>query len=143
MIPTSGRYEAAFYSTDNTGKRYNDHYLPVEAWSDEGEPLVLDEKTGRLRRADSYGNFASVGECQRPRRISAIPGGGWLMRHTEPDGSTWTEPVVGWVIDEYGTAEAIVTDGAGLTELITNVADTPAFIHPDQRNEPATEGATS
>ncbi|GGU46108.1 hypothetical protein [Streptomyces coeruleorubidus] len=51
-----------------------DESLPVHAWDDEGEPLVLWRN--ELRRAQNIAGFKEVRE--RRQIMGVVPGGGWM-----------------------------------------------------------------
>ncbi|MGK5445976.1 hypothetical protein [Streptomyces radiopugnans] len=58
-----------------------DESLPVHAWDDEGEPLVLWRN--ELRRAQNIEGFKEVRE--RRQIVGVVPGGGWMTEWQDPE----------------------------------------------------------
>ena len=49
--------------------------------------------------------------------IAIIPAGGWRVRYTYPDGSTYSAPLVGWALrDTDGFIFPLISDGSGYVE---------------------------
>lgn len=88
------------------------HTEDILAWDDEGHALVLDKK-GQLIRARSYNNFEQVEQAKDPY-VTTVPGQGWLVEVTEPDGKTWSHPVIAFAFDKdgYGTVICGASDGS-------------------------------
>lgn len=136
MIPANSFPRAVFEHTIGAGKKYQS-FSPVLAWDDEGYPLVLaSENPRRLERADGFSNFSHV-DTDSDRAISAIPGGGWMIRWTDDEGGTSVEPVVAWLVDATGMLTPAIVDEDGFTSGgdPRTVVNPPKFFHPDQRTE--------
>lgn len=76
---------------------------PVEAWGPEGEALVVDETSGRLRPATAFTGFKTLQKVSKV--VGAMPSGnGWKLRITEDqDGDFMFDvPIIAWVIDDSG-----------------------------------------
>ncbi|MFG1839109.1 hypothetical protein ACGFH8_11820 [Micromonospora sp. NPDC049175] len=113
MIRTKGNYRAAY--KDTSGPRPFWTHRKVEAWDDSGMALVVNEKQGRLARADEWTNFAGV-TVDDDSVVAAVPGGGWLVEWTADDGTTHTEPLLAWAVNSSGWATPIdgSTDGLAM-----------------------------
>lgn len=107
MIPARGNYEAHFQVKGGSGNTYTNTKC-IEAFDDEGHALVVDDK-GRLVRANSYSNFTHVDEANQ-EVAGVLPGGGWTFAWTNPDGSSDSEPVVGWIVNDSGYATPLTVD---------------------------------
>lgn len=125
MIPATAPYVATV----------DGFQIPVVAWSDEGEALVVDSRRGTLRPARTLTGFTAVTEDDESI-VTAVPGGGWMMRYIAEDGSTWVEPVVAWAVDRRGYADALATDSTGAVEPLRGLTRRPEFFHPNRRDEP-------
>ncbi|WP_275461397.1 hypothetical protein [Streptomyces noursei] len=53
------------------------HTLPVAAWNDDGEPLVVGK--GGLTAAWSLPGYHGVIDTTSTSIVAAVPGGGWLI----------------------------------------------------------------
>jgi hypothetical protein len=90
---------------------------PVEAWSADGEALVLDGDKGRLVPAARVPGFEGLMPCRRiVQVVPAQPG--WKVtfppdeKINEPE--PWTLPVLAWIIDDEGEAKPLLpVDGDG------------------------------
>ncbi|MES9512042.1 hypothetical protein ABWJ92_37620 [Streptomyces sp. NPDC000609] len=111
MIPATVPTEAVF----DRG-RLPDRSLPVHAWSDDGEPLVL-WRNG-LQRAQNIEGFKEVRE--RRQIVGVVPGGGWMTEWKDPsEGTSSADPVVAWAVYSDGDARAIDTDADGDAVLLS------------------------
>jgi hypothetical protein len=104
-------------------------YVPVIAWDDEGTPLVMDLDGSGLVDAvgAKHGSFVALED--EPVPFGVLPGGGWTATIPDHDG-TRVEPVVGWVVYEDGSVDALVVDIKGMVTRVTN-SDTK-LDHPDR-----------
>jgi len=129
MRPSARTHEAR-YSHENNGHPYFTT-KPVVGWGDDGCALVADEKTGYLRDADTYSNFAGLVPLD-PTPLNAIPGQGWLVEYETTAGDTETVPVLAWAFDTAGTCTPLVADSDGYTEDATVRTGFSRVYHPDQ-----------
>lgn len=137
MIPARASYVATYHEW---GKRYE---FPVEAWDDDGLPLVFDAKESRLvRAADLDKSFDGVVEVPDQVRADVIPGGGWRVGRTLDDGTEDVLPVVAWVVALSGLAEPVIVADLGvLRARQVNVDDTNLrLIPPPDLGAPGTSG---
>jgi hypothetical protein len=83
----------------------------VEAWSADGEALVVSESDGALAPARTQPGFAGL----RPGRriVGVIPAGdGWTKTFNpdpdegEPD--PWSLPIIGWLVDDTGEVSPVL-----------------------------------
>jgi hypothetical protein len=116
MIPATARYEAR-YRHENNGHAYFTT-KPVVAWGDDGAALVADMKTGRLRDADSWSNFAGLAKGDVPL-VGAIAGAGWRAETRTDTGDTDSRPILAWTLDVEGTCTPLVADADGYAEDAT------------------------
>jgi hypothetical protein len=108
MIPTRGNYVAIIR---HDGR---ERCLRVEAWNDEGEPMVIDPGESKgLVAATTIRGFARVEENPEARSVF-LPGGDWVM---EKDGEVL--PIVGWAVsdDAITVPIAIGYPGAPVAEI--------------------------
>jgi hypothetical protein len=111
MIPNTHSYEAVFrHKSKDTGEDYSD-YLPVIAWDDNGTAMVISRKSGGLVRVTDYPNFVCIREGEG-RAVAVIPGCGYVVEYDNGDGTTFTSPVLAWVINDLGYARAISVDSS-------------------------------
>jgi hypothetical protein len=129
MIPAADRYEAS-YRHENDGRA---HFTtkPVIAWGDDGAALVADMKTGRLRDADSWSNFAGLTKADVPL-IGAVPGGEWRAETRTDSGDTGSRPILAWTLDAEGTCTPLVADSDGYTEDATGGQGFVRIYHPGE-----------
>jgi hypothetical protein len=132
MIPATGRYTAYYGEKLRIQK-------PVEAWDDDGEALVANDK-GRLVRASSYSNFDGVEQASDDRIVSVLPGGGWQFKF-QGEAETWIAPVLGWAVDEqgYATALQVEPDENGYGPMATPCKSTTVELLPPAGSEQRTE----
>ncbi|MEU9322014.1 hypothetical protein [Streptomyces sp. NPDC048295] len=127
MIPATVPTEAVF----DRG-RLPDMFLPVHAWSDEGEPLVL-WRNG-LQRAQDIEGFKEVRE--RRQIVGVVPGGGWMTEWQDPnEGTLFADPVVAWAVYSDGDARAIDTDADGDAVQLPPFVKNRRTYHPGQSLE--------
>ncbi|WP_331736549.1 hypothetical protein OG426_54770 (plasmid) [Streptomyces canus] len=120
MIPAEQPYEARYKHEKNGKATYTSK--PVIAWDDDGQALIVDERTGRLVPASNDGSFLGVSEGQHPV-VAAIPGAGWRARYKNPDGTTTTDPLLAWIVRSDGSLTPIDTDLTGLADDVTGVGN--------------------
>ncbi|MFF8556605.1 hypothetical protein ACF058_27720 [Streptomyces sp. NPDC015501] len=84
MIPAQHPYEANYQQEENGRTVYRSK--PVIAWDDEGQALVVDERSGRPVPANNGRPFTGLSEGGHPV-AAAIPGGGWSARYKNEDGT--------------------------------------------------------
>ncbi|MFD9225243.1 hypothetical protein ACFWDI_35765 [Streptomyces sp. NPDC060064] len=113
-------YEARFRHENNGRPHFSTK--PVIAWDDDGCALVPDEKTGRLREASSYSNFAGLAPADAPV-IGTAPGGGWSAEHRTDNGDTEATPVLAWLVHADGSLTPTIADIDGLTDDPTTASN--------------------
>jgi hypothetical protein len=85
---------------------------PVEAWSADGDALVVDNKVGQLVPVRNLPGFEGLQPCrQQTAVLPALPG--WSVHHTPEGEDSATYPVVGWLITSDGTGLPLVAAGGG------------------------------
>ncbi|MFI9262735.1 hypothetical protein ACIGT4_34280 [Streptomyces sioyaensis] len=132
MIPATVPTEAIF----DRG-RLPDKSLPVHAWNDDGEPLVLWRN--ELQRAQNIEGFKEVRE--RRQIVGVVPGGGWMTEWQDPsEGTSFADPVVAWAVYSDGDARAIDTDADGEAVLLSPTAKHRRTYHPGQIPETSLSG---
>lgn len=135
VIPAPPGLVARFKHSDTNGKP---HYsqMQVIAFDDDGYPMVLHDKCHDLRRANSYTNFADVGEDSHPPIVAMIGAGGWRIEYTDvDDGSKWSEPLVGWGLAANGFVYPLETDTDGVVMQIgTPPSQEGRIYHPDTQH---------
>jgi hypothetical protein len=102
--------------------------LPIEAWDDDGNPLVVEGE--KLRRAADFRNFEAVivHDYDSQEVVSMIPAGGWRVEY-EDDSS---EPLVGWGVTTAGNVVPLETDASGDVQISDGEHSNVARIyHPD------------
>ncbi|MFF3699009.1 hypothetical protein [Streptomyces sp. NPDC002221] len=122
MIPAVHPYQARYRHENDGSAHFHFTTKPVIAWSDEGIALVADEKTGRLRKANTYSNFAGV-SAGDAKVVAALPGGGWLAEFREEDGTSTFCPVIGWRVQDDGTCTPADSCTAGIVENPTEASN--------------------
>lgn len=65
--------------------------------------------------------------------VAVIPGGGWLIDYTEPNGIRVTNPVLAWIFRADGTCQPVDVDGAGWSEDPREATNFAALHHPDSK----------
>lgn len=127
MIPAQHPYQA-HYKQEERGRTLFT-CKPVIAWDDEGQALVVDERTGRLVPANNGRAFTGLSEGGHPV-VAAIPGGGWRARYTNSDGTSLEDPLVAWTVHSNGTLTPIDTDHSGLCDDATAVGNFDGLVAP-------------
>ncbi|MFG2866101.1 hypothetical protein [Streptomyces sioyaensis] len=128
MIPATVPTEAIF----DCG-RLPDKSLPVRAWNDDGEPLVLWRN--ELQRVQNIEGFKEVRE--RRQIVGVVPGAGWMTEWQDPsEGTSFADPVVAWAVYSDGDARAIDTDADGEAVLLSPIAKHRRTYHPGQIRKP-------
>ncbi|GAA4554741.1 hypothetical protein [Pseudonocardia xishanensis] len=96
------------YSTDleHPGERSTIYSLPVEDWTPDGEPLVVDAREGRRKRASEIDGFVKL--VRTDKLHSALQAEhGWQAELDLPDGAD-TVPVVAWLVGESGVVRPVI-----------------------------------
>jgi hypothetical protein len=101
------------HTDDGGGERFSTR--PVEAWSSDGDALVVDWRSGQLKPAHSCGGFVDV-DLGDGDVVAAVPGGGWRVQLVGKDGSTRTEPVLAWTVNSAGGFEPVGPDSSGYVD---------------------------
>lgn len=137
MIPATEAYTAVFRHENTKTPEGRPTYSeqPVIAWDDEGNALVVDEKTGRLRAANSWANFDGVHPGQAPV-VAAIPGGGWLVEYSADDGTPVASPLPAWLVRRDGSFDPIDVDRDGVSGDPTETANFLRVHHPEAEEWP-------
>ncbi|MBP2581635.1 hypothetical protein J3A78_002113 [Streptomyces sp. PvR006] len=117
MIPATTPYVARYRQTVDLSDGTQGSYTtdrPVLAWSDSGYALVAADERGQLVHANSYSNFTGVAPDE-PHIVSALPATGWGVQYRDDDGTTFTLPLVAWLIESSGECRPVTVDTDGLT----------------------------
>lgn len=72
--------------------------------------------------------------------VAALPGGGWRIEYDAirpKDGSTFSDPVLAWLVRANGETYPISTDSSGLTDDPTDASNFRRVYHPDEEQEGA------
>lgn len=118
MIPTVTTYKAIYREPKADGGFYN-YARDVEAWDDDGNALVVDEKAGKLVPANDRVGFYEL-QFTDGRYITALPADGWVAKfHTDKPEESFTEPLLCWLVEQDGTIAACSIDARGVTEVLT------------------------
>ncbi|MFE5189211.1 hypothetical protein [Streptomyces sp. NPDC056628] len=128
MIPATTAYEASYRHESNGRAHFTSK--PVIAWSDDGAALVVDMKTGRLRDADSWNNFAGLREATAAV-IGAVPGGSWRAEHSTEEGDIESTPVLAWLVHADGYCTPTVADRDGYTDDPTTASNFVRLYQPE------------
>lgn len=134
MIPARDSYYAEYQVQGADGRKYPVQ-KQVEAWDDEGRPMVVGKN--RLVPADSLSGFRGLSPNNEEIR-AVIPGGGWRVRVKNTE-QTWEEMVVAWVIDRQGWATPLTPEWNDPEELapIAGSVDGDAILLPPEAPPPA------
>lgn len=124
MIPAAQPHTACY---KHQGEKHAYSYKPVIAWDGDGAALVVDEKSGRLRRASNWPNLHSVGPVVLPPVVAALPADGWRAVYREDDGTESEDPVFAWMVRAGGWVFPVVVDP--LTGSSHNPTEVKGFIH--------------
>ncbi|MEU0990291.1 hypothetical protein [Streptomyces sp. NPDC005953] len=137
MIPAQHPYEAHYKQEE--GGRTVHRSKPVIAWDDEGQALVVDERSGRLVPANNGRAFTGLSEGVHPV-VAAIPGGGWSARFKNSDGSSIIDPLVAWTVQSNGTLTPVDTDLTGLCDDPTTMANFDGLVAPGTETRTTQQG---
>jgi hypothetical protein len=118
----------------------------VVAFDDDLQALVISDDH-RLEYASRYSNFDGITDMVDPDigRLAAImPAGGWRIEYTDPGGSKWSEPLVGWALKD-GMVTPLITDSEGTVDDMGHFSGEYRIYHPDQNpvppEDPGPEGS--
>lgn len=101
MTPSPTGWTAVYLNEKGLpGKRKH-----VEAWSPDGDPLVVDYTVGALVNARSIVGFDRLELAPDPF-VAAIPANGWRL-HWEADGRSGVNDLIGFAIRADGEAVPI------------------------------------
>jgi hypothetical protein len=133
MIVPSQRFAASYRYEGSAGGKTRTYYTnkPVVAWDDHGNPLVVDEKTGRLRDASAWRNYVGVQEAD-PVVVGAVPGGEWRVEYRNDDGTVHSSPIVAWLVYDDGSVKPTDSDGTGYVDDPTTVGNFTRIYHPSE-----------
>lgn len=140
MIPAQHPYEANYKQEENGRTVYRSK--PVIAWDDEGQALVVDERSGRLVPADSGRTFTGLSEGGHPV-VAAIPGGGWSARYKNQDGTFTVDPLVAWTVRSDGVLTPVDTDTTGLCDDVTTMGNFDGLVVPGAETRTAQQGSSA
>ncbi|WAE70649.1 hypothetical protein OUQ49_33345 (plasmid) [Streptomyces cavourensis] len=127
MIPAQHPYRARYEQEEGGRTVYRSK--PVIAWDDEGQALVVDERSGRLVPANNGRTFTGLSEGGHPV-VGAIPGGGWSVRFKNDDGTFTEDPLVAWTVRSDGTLTPIDTDSEGECQPSTAISNFEGLVAP-------------
>ncbi|MEW2071885.1 hypothetical protein [Streptomyces sp. NPDC007346] len=127
MIPAQHPYQADYQQEENGRTSYRSK--PVIAWDDEGQALVVDERSGRLVPANNGRTFTGLSEGGHPV-VGAIPGGGWSVRFKNSDGTFTEDPLVAWTVRSDGTLTPVDTDSEGECQPSTAMSNFDGLVAP-------------
>lgn len=130
MIPASHPYEARYRHAKPDGGSY---FItkPVVAWTQDGVAQVADEKTGRLRDADSWSNFAGLVSAKAPV-VAAIPGGTWWAEYADDEGDAISWPVLAWLVHSDGECVPVHSDRDGVVDDVTSPGNFVRLYQPEE-----------
>jgi hypothetical protein len=126
MIPANGTYYVHF---NNPAGQFT-RAMPVIAWDDDGSPLIAG-KFGLISAADSGLGAVRGIKHDTEAAVGAVPGGGGVIDCVDDEGTTWTTPILAWVIHGNGTATPITSDVDGVTGDATDGLEKYRIRHPD------------
>jgi len=103
----------------------------VIAFDDDWQPLVISGDR-RLEYASRYGNYDGITDHldDAGSYTAIMPAGGWRVEYTDPDGSKWSEPLVGWALKD-GSVVPLTTDSTGLIDDLDHGSGEYRIYHPD------------
>ncbi len=131
MTPATARYEASYRHEGDRGAHFTTK--PVIAWGDDGAALVADMKTGRLRDADSWSNFAGLAMADA-EVVGVIPGGSWRAEHSTDDGDVESTPVLAWLVHTDGSCTPTIADRDGYTDDPTTASNFVRLYEPEEES---------
>lgn len=129
--PAQGDPPTEGAQADDEDEDDGESFCEVLAFDEDGNALVIDEKEGKLKPANSYSNFLGLYQLDDERTfVGAIPSGGWQVQ----DGDRPVEPLVGWALTVEGDAQPIRAYGclgwASEDEDIKLIPPTPTWAAP-------------
>lgn len=62
--------------------------------------------------------------------VHVIPANGWRISYPQPDGTTWSEPVLGFAVYADGAVKALTVDRGGYVEP-AECESSCSIYHPD------------
>ncbi|MGH3857792.1 MAG: hypothetical protein ACRDR6_30740 [Pseudonocardiaceae bacterium] len=80
---------------------------PVEAWSPDGDAMIVDKQAGYLVPVRAVPGFKSLHPCGRIGRVIKAAEG-WQMHFADDDLAIDALPVIGWIIDNEGEAKPLL-----------------------------------
>ncbi|MFI6530170.1 hypothetical protein [Streptomyces uncialis] len=140
MIPAQHPYEARYKQEENGRTVHSSK--PVIAWDDEGQALVVDERSGRLVPANNGRTFTGLSEGGHPV-VAAIPGGGWSARYKNSDGTFLVDPLVAWTVRSDGTLIPVDTDTTGLCDDATAMGNFDGLVAPGAETRTEQQGSSA
>lgn len=111
---------------------------PIVAFDEDGAPCIVPWEGKALVRADADPNYECMAEATYPPYDALLPAGGWRIEKTAEDGTTWSDPLVGWGARSDGVVVPLDTDSLGrVIEPPGNFRTYVEFriYHPDQAAE--------
>lgn len=122
----------ALYRVENDGQAYTDQ-RDIVAIDDDGMPWIVPDKSPNrgLVPADHYRNYVGLGRSSVSRVVSLLPAGGWRVEWTGDDGTTWSQPLVGWGLKANGDVVLLDADAEGLVEELDYRVKGWRIYHPD------------
>ncbi|MEN1891161.1 hypothetical protein [Streptomyces mirabilis] len=90
-----------FTIPDATESEEDELVMLVEAWSDDGMALVLDEEAGQLVPARERSGFLRVERHDVPQARGILPGGKWRLRKKNDVSNIGHDVLVFLVYDTY------------------------------------------
>ncbi|MFF7180162.1 hypothetical protein [Streptomyces sp. NPDC008121] len=130
MIPASHPYEARYRHDKPAGGSYFTT-KPVIAWDATGTAQVADEKTGQLRDANTWSNFAGVVKGKAPV-VAAIPGGTWRAEYSQDDEGSMAWSVLAWLVHSDGECTPVHSDRDGAVDDPTTVSNFVRLYQPEE-----------
>src|SRR5258708_5247407 len=119
MIPAPPGLTAHFHREDSGADARR-----VVAFARDGTPLVVPENgesaDAALVTVSQYAQrggweYRGISDAEE-HPLAVVPGGGWLMRGVNADGTLWQTPVVAWMQTRHGWMEPMVNDQGGSAE---------------------------
>lgn len=73
------------------------HYEPLEKWDSDGNPMVVDDRSSKLVKAQLQPGFAGL--VRSPRVLATVPSQpGWYVRYTDDENPEHHYEVAAWVV---------------------------------------------
>jgi hypothetical protein len=124
MIPAPPGYNAEYQSDPRVPTTFE----RVVAFDDSGGPLIVGPRG--LELASSRPGYRCITKGVTSEDVAIIPGDGWMMTCTEPDGTIWHQRIIAWAFDRYGQGRPMVTTAAGEVAETGNRPDERRVWHP-------------